>query len=410
MTKKAKAFAPRPYGCAGDREPPLGPVSPDLTRATTFAFSGAETLRATGEGESAGDFYPRYGHPMCRRFEQEMANLEGADGAVSFASGLAAIHAIFCGLLREGDALAVSRHVYGGVDAMLGSDLPRFGIKVRRFDPFEAGSLERAVASGVKLIHVETPTNPLCRVVDLKNVVEVARRCGAWVSVDATFLPPPFQLPLSHGADLVMHSATKILGGHSDAMGGVVSGRHELLEPLEGFRRRTGAILSPDTAWLLVRSLATLELRTHRASENAMKLARSLEALRAKGSAVTRVHYPGLPEHPDHAIAREYMDSFGFMLTIEIGGGLSGAVRVYDKFSVIARAVSLGGVESLASLPLHTSHAMMSAAERHSLGIADGLIRISVGIEPYAALEADIANALDTSHPQLESVPTRAAT
>lgn len=384
----------RPYGCREDAAPPRGPLAPDLTRATTFAYPTAEALRAVGEGELPGEFYPRYGHPAGRLFEKQVAELEGADGAVSFASGLAALHAVFCGLLRAGDAIAVSRYVYGGVEAMVSADLPRFGIEVHRFDPFDEDSVERALREGVKLIHVETPTNPLCRVVPLKRIAEAARRRGAWVSVDATFLPPPFQRPLAHGVDLVMHSATKMLGGHSDALAGIVSGRHELLTRLEGFRRRTGAVLAPETAWLLVRSLATLELRARRAAENASRLARFLDGLRMSANNVARVHYPGLPQHPDHDVARAYMDTFGFVLAFEVAGGLSEAVRVYDRFRVIARAVSLGGVETLASIPLHTSHAMMSAEERRGAGIADGLIRLSVGIEPYEVLEADLAAAL----------------
>jgi cystathionine beta-lyase/cystathionine gamma-synthase len=386
----------RPYGCREDSAPPLGPLAPDLTRATTFAYPTAEELRAVGASELPGEFYPRYGHPVGRLFEKKVAELEGADGAVSFASGLAALHAVFCGLLHAGDVVVASRYVYGGVDAMVAEDLPRFGIKVHRFDPFDEGSVERAIEGGVKLIHVETPTNPLSRVVNLKRIVDFARRCGAWVSVDATFLPPPFQRPLAHGADLVMHSATKILGGHSDAQGGIVSGRHELLERLEGFRRRTGAILAPDTAWLLIRSLATLELRMRKAAENASRLARFLNELRTDRGRVARVHYPGLPHHPDHDVAREYIETFGFMLAFEVAGGLPEAIRVYDRFRVIARAVSLGGFDTLASIPLHTSHAMMPSEERRRAGIADSLIRLSVGIEPYEVLEADLAAALST--------------
>lgn len=384
----------RPYGCREDRAPPSGPLAPDLTRATTFAYSTAEELRAVGEGELPGVFYPRYGHPAARLFESQIAELEGADGAVSFASGLAAIHAIFCGILRAQDAIAVSRFVYGGVDAMATHDLPRFGIAVRRFDPFDPVSVEQALEGGVKLVHVETPTNPLCRVVDLKRLVDAAHRRRALVSVDGTFLPPPFQRPLLHGVDLAMHSATKIIGGHSDALAGVVSGRHALLEQLEGFRRRTGAVLAPDTAWLLNRSLATLQLRARQATENASRIAHFLERLRAQTGKVAQVHYPGLPGHPDHAVAREYMQLSGFVVTFEIPGGLPAAVNVYNRFQVIARAVSLGGVESLASLPLHTSHAMMSAVERQRAGIADGLIRLSVGIEPYEVLEQDLTTAL----------------
>jgi cystathionine beta-lyase/cystathionine gamma-synthase len=384
----------RAYGCREEAGPPLGPLAPDLTRATTFAYPSAEELRAVGKGEAPGEFYPRYGHPNARRFEAMVAGLEGADGAVSFASGMAAMTAIFAGLLSKGDLLAVSRYVYGGVEAVIAEDLPRFGIEVRRFDPFEPGSLEHAVAGGAAHVHVETPTNPLCRVVDLEKVAAVAHDSGARLSVDGTFLPPPFQRPLAHGADVVMHSATKILGGHQDTHAGVVSGRHELLERIEAFRRRTGAVIAPDTAWLLTRSLATLELRARRAGDNAAQLAQFLDGLRRAESVVAQVHYPGLPTHPDHHTARRYLRSFGFMLAFEVKGGLDAAVRVYDRFRVFARAVSLGGTGSLASLPLHTSHAMMSSAERASRGIADGLIRLSVGIEPYEQLETDIAQAL----------------
>lgn len=391
MTKPYRA-----YGCRQDADavPPLGPIAPDLTRSTTFAYADAEGLRAVDQGETTGNFYPRYGHPAGRLFEQRVAELEGADGAVSFASGMAAINAMFCGLLRAGDAVAVSRLVYGGVEALIANDLPRYGIEVRRFNPFDDSSIAEVTRTPVKLIHVETPTNPLCRVVDLERIVAVARRIGALVSVDATFLPPPFQQPLAHGADLAMHSATKILGGHSDTLAGVVSGRHELLEQLEAFRRRTGAILAPDTAWLLVRSLATLELRTQRATDTATRLALFLDQLQLNGGTVKQVHYPGLANHPDHAVANRYMQSYGFVLAFEVAGGLSGAITTYNRFRVIARAVSLGGVESLASIPLHTSHAMMSASERHKAGIADGLIRLSVGIESYEALEKDLTQAL----------------
>jgi cystathionine beta-lyase/cystathionine gamma-synthase len=384
----------RPYGCSVGHEPPAGPMAPDLARATAFAYPSAETLRAVGMGELPGEFYPRYGHRAGRLFESAIAGREGADGAVSFASGLAAIHAVFCGLLRAGDTIAVSRHVYGGVDAMVMQDLPRFGIDVVRFDPFDRDSLAALTSCRPKLVHVETPTNPLARVVDLPRVVEVAGQCGALVSVDATFLPPPWQRPLALGADLVMHSATKIIGGHSDAMAGVVSARHALLEPIERFRRRTGGVLPADSAWLLLRSLATLPLRTRQAAANALRLAQFLDALRAGGSAVAHVHYPGLAHHPDHAVARATMENFGYMLAFEVAGGLAAATRVYDRFAMIARAVSLGGVETLASIPVHTSHAMMTADERARAGISDGLIRLSVGIEPCEDLERDLQQAL----------------
>jgi len=383
----------RNYGGRPDANAPVGPLAPDLTRSTTFAMTSAEEVRAVGAGEKRGEFYPRYSHPAGRAFESRVAELEGADGAVAFASGMAAVHGMFFGLLRAGDALAASRDLYGGVAAMLREDLPRFGIEVRRFDPFDADDVARA-AKGAKLVHVETPVNPTCRVVDVARVAEVAHRAGALVSVDATFVPPPTQRVLAHGADLAMHSATKFLGGHSDTLGGVVSGRFELLDRIEPFRRRTGATMAPDTAWLLVRSIPTLALRVKAATENARRLALFLEERRVEGRGVLRVHYAGLPGHPDHAVARRQMADFGTMLAFDVEGGLPAAARVYDRFGVIARAVSLGGVESVASLPLHTSHAYATAEERARSGIADGLVRVSVGVEPFEALRDDLARAL----------------
>lgn len=391
---RERATPHRAYGVPAEPHAPQGALAPDLTRATTFAFPSADALRAVGAGEHPGEFYPRYGHPAGRQFEARVAELEGADGAVAFASGHAALYAVFCGLLRPGDVLAVSQYVYGGVGAMLAEDIAPFGIEVRRFDPFDEASVERALAGGAALVHLETPTNPLLRVLDLGRIGARAREHGAVVSVDATLLPPPFQRPLARGADLVIHSATKILGGHSDAHAGVVSGRHALMAQLEAFRRRTGAVLGPDTAWLLLRSLSTLALRTRAAAANAERLARFLDTMRLTGAPVTRVHYPGLPDHPDHARASETLETFGFMLTFEVAGGLAGAVAVYDRLEVIARAGSLGGVETVASLPLHMSHAMVPPDERARAGVADGLIRLSVGIEPYEQIEADLARAL----------------
>jgi methionine-gamma-lyase len=258
-------------------------------------------------------------------------------------------------------------------------------MRVVRFDPFGDLAFE-----GVRLVHIETPTNPLCRVVDVARVAKAARAAGALLSVDATFAPPPLQRVCLLGADLVMHSATKYLGGHSDAIGGVVGGRHEHLAAIEGFRRRTGGILGPDTAWLVARSMKTLSLRARQQAETAGRLARFLD--RRKG--VAAVHYPGLEGHPDHAVAKRQMELPGAVVAFEVAGGLAGAVRAYDRFHVIGRAVSLGGVETIASLPVHTSHAMIPPAERAKTGIADGLIRLSVGLEPFEALAADLERAL----------------
>ena len=338
----------RPYGCREEHPVPRGPLASDLTRATTFAHPSAEELRAVGAGERPGEFYPRYGHPAGRAFESAVAEAEGTDGAVSFASGMAALHALFCAPLGEG-VIAAARDLYGGTSALLEKDLPRFGMRVLRFDPFTPGELEKALAGGVRLVHIETPTNPLCRVVDVERTARLAHAKGALVSVDATFAPPPLQRTFALGADLVMHSATKYLGGHSDTLGGVIAGRHEHIAPIEGFRRRTGGILAPDTAWLLARSMKTLAIRARQQAETAGRLARLLVG--KKG--VAGVHYPGLETHPDHAVAKRQMESAGAMLSFEVSGGLAAAVKVLrppprDRPRGVARR---GGVDRVAPHP-----------------------------------------------------------
>ena len=370
---------------------PLGPLAPELVRATTFALPSAEMVRAVGMGEQPGEFYPRYGHPAGRRFEAGVAELEGADGAVAFASGMAVIHALFGTFCSAGDVVCAANDLYGGVSSLLRNYLPRLGITVRRFDPFDLKDMERTITGKVRLVHVETPINPTVRVVDLARVARVAKAAGALLSCDATFVPPPFQQVLRHGVDLAMHSATKFLGGHSDVLAGVVSGRHELVAQMEGFRRLTGAVLGPDAAWLLCRSLPTHVARVRQQTATARELA---GFLRERSGRVARVHYSGLPDHPDHAVAQRQMEGFGSVLSFEVPGGAAGAIRVYDRLKVIARAVSLGGVESVASLPIHTSHAHATAEERQRAGIGEGLIRLSVGLEPGAVLRADLEQAL----------------
>jgi cystathionine beta-lyase/cystathionine gamma-synthase len=258
--------------------------------------------------------------------------------------------------------------VYGGTGALLRDDLPRFGVNVVRFDALDERAWDAALAQRPKLVLVESPTNPLCRTVDLTGLAQRARSAGALTMVDATFAPPPLQRPIEAGIDLVMHSATKFFSGHHDCLGGVVSGRHELLGPIEAFRRRTGAILAPDTAWLLERSMRTLELRVRQGAETAARLAEFL------AGRVRKVHYAGM----------------GALLAFEVDD----AAAVYNRFETVARAVSLGGVESTALIPAHASHVMIAPEERARLGIADDLIRVSVGLEPFETLANDLEQAI----------------
>jgi cystathionine gamma-synthase len=363
-------------------------VSP-LVRSATFRFPDTAAFAEVGLERRPGYFYTRYDNPTLRSVEDRIASLEGTERALVFASGLAAISTALLAHLRGGDRLVATRDLYGGTQHVF-SLLERFGVRVALVPVGEEAALEREVARGARLVYTETPTNPLLRIVDLERVAGIAHAAGALLAVDSTFATPVNSRPCARGADLVLHSATKYLGGHADLLGGAVAGRREALEPVERARRVLGGVMDPDGAWLLERSLKTLSLRVARANENAMKLATFL----ASAPGVTRVHYPGLPTHPDHALASRQMKGFGGVLSFEVEGGSEAAARVCDRLRWIARAPSLGGVESLVSSPLLSSHAMLSPQQRREAGIADGLLRLSVGVEDPEDLIADLRGAL----------------
>ena len=378
---------PRPHG------PLLGPLSPPLQRSTTAGQPDAETLRALGAGERAGEFYQRLSHTNGRAFESLVAELEGADGAVAFASGMAAMSGALAAHLRAGDRVLLAEEIYGGTSGFALHDLVRFGVTVDRFSALQLDGLRAALARPAKLVVFESPINPTLRVVDVQAVVAMARAAGALTVFDGTFAPPPIQLALELGVDLVVHSATKFFGGHSDVLAGVVAGRHELLAPIEAWRRRTGAVLAPDPAWLLQRSWPTLRLRVEAQQAAALAIAEGLRADVAAGR-LRAVSHPWLPDHPDRALARAQMHGGGCVVALELNGGLAGARAVFDRLHRIARAPSLGGIESLATLPAFTTHAALSPAQRAAAGIPDGLLRVAVGLEGADVLLADLRQAL----------------
>ncbi|MCC6783871.1 MAG: PLP-dependent transferase [Planctomycetes bacterium] len=385
----------RPYGTPRPHAARLGPLAPDLRRATSHAFTDAAALRAHGAREAHGEFYARYGHANARAFECFVAELEGAEGAVAFASGMAAMHAVLCGLAGAGDRLAIARQIYGGTSNLARRDLPRFGMEVVDFDALDPASLAAALAGGVRLCVVETPVNPTLRLVDLARTAAACHERDVTLVVDGTFAPPPIQRALDHGADLVVHSATKFLGGHSDVLAGVVAGRHEHLTAIEAFRARTGAVLAPDPAWLLGRSAETHSLRVAAQQSAALTIAQALRARVDPRGPLLAVSHPGLADHVDAPLRlRQMPGGGGALVTIEVDGGLPAAMQVFDRFACIARAPSLGGVESNASLPAHTTHAALSAAERRALGIGEGMIRLSIGLEPVERLLDDVMRAI----------------
>ncbi len=382
------------YGRPRESHTPLGPLATPLVRATTFGMVDAAALRSAGENGTDGGFYPRHSHANGLEFESLVAESEGATGAVAFASGMGAISGAILALCSAGDRVLVADQIYGGTDALARRDLPRFGIRVQRFDAFAPSALEAALAEPAKLVVFESPINPTLRLVDVAAIAGRCRRAGAWTLFDGTFAPAPIQHALRLGVDLVVHSATKFFGGHSDVMGGVVAGADALLDPIVAYRLRTGGILAPADAWLLSRSMATLRLRLDAQQAAAERIAVALHAQIGDGGALRSVSYPTLPQHPDRELARRQMNGGGTLIALDIAGGLDGARRVFDRFRRFARGPSLGGIHSLATLPAYTTHASLTREQRLHAGIADGIVRLSIGIEDDAALLADIRQAL----------------
>ncbi len=370
-------------------DPAMGSLVTPIWRTATFRFGTTEDLLAAAKGQRPG-FYTRYGHPNFEVVEHKFAALHSTEAAVVFGSGMAAFTGIAMAHLKTGDRVVALRDLYGGTRLALEEFAARFSIRTT-FVPFGDMPALEAALPGAKALFAESPTNPTIRVVDCDLVAAAAKRAGALLVFDNTFATPIVQRPLVHGADLVWESGTKALGGHSDLLAGLVAGRADLVEPVRRARRLFGAIPDPDSAWLLARGMKTLAVRVDRMSRTAAEVAKWLE----RHPAVSRVLYPGLPSHPDHDVARRTMaGGYGGMLTFACRGGLDAARRVADSVRLIANAPSLGGVESLLSLPIYTSHAATPPADRAASGVTDDLVRLSIGLEDASDLIADLDRAL----------------
>jgi cystathionine beta-lyase/cystathionine gamma-synthase len=352
-------------------------------------YQSVNFIQQLGTGE--GLRYPRYGNlPNAELVQERVAALEGAESAVLLSSGMGAVACALLALLRPGDHVAASSMIYGGVSALLGKEFVSLGIDVTMIDPFEVRAWRRRLRKSTRAIFVETPINPTCRVLDLRPLSYIARELGIALVVDSTFASPINLRPLEHGADVVIHSATKYLNGHSDVLGGIVCGTAPYVEEVRQKMMLWGQAPDPFAAWLLERGLKTLDVRIQRHNENAMQIAEWC----TKHSAIKRVHYPGLPDHPDHAIASALMDGYGGMMAIELAGGADAADEFLAKLKIFRHAPSLGSVDSLVSEPRFTSHAHLTAAERARAGIPDGFLRLSIGIESAKDLIGDIEQAL----------------
>lgn len=342
-------------------------------------------------GSADGLRYPRYGNsPNAEVVQDRVAALEGAEAAVLLASGMGAVACALLGLLRPGDHLLASASIYGGVTRLLTSEFATFGIEVTLIDPTETRVWRKRLRKTTRAIFVETPVNPTCRVIDLRPVSYITKELGIALVVDSTFASPVNLRPLEHGADVVIHSATKYLNGHHDVLAGIVCGTVPYIEEVRQKMMVWGQAPDPFAAWLLERGLKTLEVRVARQNENAMRIAEWC----ARNPAIRKVHYSGLPDHPDHAVAASMMDGFGGMMAIELDGGAEATDAFLRRLKVFRHAPSLGGVDSVVSEPRFTSHAHLTAAERAKAGIPDGFLRLSVGIESAKDLIGDIEQAL----------------
>ncbi len=365
------------------------PVGTSIARTSNFTFASTEEMKRWAEGKSSAYIYSRYGNPTLAIAEKKIAALEGAEDAVVTASGTAAISSALLSQLRAGEEVIATRQLYGGSYRLFRDVLPRLGIVVRHVETDLAG-IERLVGPRTKVLYIETPTNPTLRLVDLKKAVAFAQEWGLVSLIDNTFASPVLQKPLSMGFNIVLHSASKYLAGHSDVIAGAAAGNSVLIEQVRAMVIQIGGSMDPEAAFLLIRGMKTLGVRIERQCKNAMLVAKFLE----KHPKVASVHYPGLPSHPDYALAKRQMRGFGAMMAFDLKGGLGAARRFCDRVRVFLLAASLGGVESLVVLPIYTSHYKMSTAELRAAGVGPGTVRVSVGLEDPEDLIEDLRQAL----------------
>lgn len=377
------------------RKKALDAVTEPIVCTATYAFDGTAEIRDHFEGRIRREEYGRYGNPTVRTAERKIADLDGAEDCVLFSSGMAAATTALLALLKSGQHVVMTSDCYRRTRQFVSTMLPRWGIEHTFVEPGDYEALEAAIRPGkTRLILAESPTNPYLRVVDLPRLVATRdRHPGVKILIDSTFATPVNQRPLEHAVDLVLHSATKYLGGHNDLLAGSLSGKAPLVSGLRDLRGVLGAVLDPHAAYLLLRGVKTLELRVRRQNESALAIARWLEA----HPRVERVFYPGLPSHPDHAVATRQMSGFGGVVSFLVKGDLEAASRFIDATTLPIVAPSLGGVESLIEQPALMSFYELTTAERRAIGIFDNLVRLAVGIEDAEDLIADLENAFDAS-------------
>ncbi len=366
-----------------------GPIVTEIIRSSTFTFSSTEEMKQWAEGKSKAYIYTRYGNPTQSVAERKIAALEGAEAAVVTSSGMAAISSSLLAALKAGDELISTAQLYGGSYRLMRDVFPNLGITVRHVDTDLAG-IETLLTPRTKVLYVETPTNPTLRLVDIHKAVAFAKKHQLVSIIDNTFATPILQNPIAIGYDMVVHSATKALAGHSDIIAGVSVGNAHWMARVRHMIIDLGGSMDPGAAYLLIRGIKTLGVRVQRQCENAIAVAKFLE----RHPKVARVHYPGLKSHPDHKLAKKQMRGFSSMLAFDMKGGLPVARRFCDRVRLFLLAASLGGVESLVILPIYSSHWNMSKEELQRAGVSPGTVRVSIGLEDKEDLIADLKQAL----------------
>lgn len=376
---------------AGQMRTPEGEHGEAIFPTSSYVFSSAAEAAATFGGDRDGNVYSRYTNPTVRTFEERLAALEGGEACAATASGMSAIYALCIAHLQAGDHMICSRAVFGSTTVLLEKFLRKFNVEITYVDLLDLDAWQGAVQKNTKLLFLESPSNPLTEVADLRAISEIARSAGALFAVDNCFCTPAAQLPLALGADLVVHSATKYIDGQGRCLGGAVIGSHELIEPVIGVLRSAGPTMSPFNAWVFLKGLETLSLRMKAHSENALALAQWLE----EHPKVAKVNYCGLPNHPQYELAKSQQRLFGGVLSFEVEGGQEEAWKVVDATRMISITANLGDTKTTITHPGTTTHGRLSDEQRDEAGISQALLRISVGLESVEDIKRDLARGLD---------------
>ena len=375
---------------AGQERSQFNEHSEALYLTSSFVFGSAAQAAARFSGEQPGNVYSRFTNPTVSMMQDRLAALEGAEGCVATASGMAAILAMAMGLLKGGEHIVASQSIFGATQQLFGSILPKFGVAATLVVGTDPAAFRAALLPNTKLVFIETPSNPLTEVFDIAAIAEIAHGAGALLAVDNCFCSPALQRPLPLGADLVIHSATKYLDGQGRVLGGAVLGRKALTDEVFKFLRTTGPTLSAFNAWVILKGLETLKIRMQAQSANALAVAQWLETQ----PQVQRVFYPGLPSHPQHALAMRQQASGGAILSFEVKGGREAAWRVVDHCRLLSITANLGDTKTTITHPASTTHGRITPEARAAAGIAEGLLRVAVGLEAVGDIEADLARGL----------------